>query len=90
MSDFIIQLQLDLSIDTQPRKTEAALDRATVLQLRTIGVDYVSTHYSRYWNEWEHRIIVTTARGHRHTLIKNDQGIAALLKEHQSSVSMGE
>jgi len=56
------------------------LDRATVLQLRTIGVAYVSTHWSRYWNEWEHRIIVTTARGHQHTLIKNDQGIAALLE----------
>lgn len=56
-------------------------DRTTVLQLRTVGVEYLSTHWSNYWREWEHHVIVTTARGHRHTLIKNDQGIAALLEE---------
>jgi hypothetical protein len=58
---------------------DPTLDKATVLQLRTIGVDYLSTHWSSYWNAWEHRIIVTTERGHRHMLMKNDQGIAALM-----------
>jgi hypothetical protein len=72
---------------TIPAALDPTLDKATVLQLRTIGVEYLSTHYSRYWREWEHRIVVTTERGHRHTLIKNDQGIAALLGQ---SLSHGE
>jgi hypothetical protein len=58
---------------------DPSLDKATVLQLRTIGVEYLSTHWSSYWQEWQHHIVVTTPRGHRHTLIKNDHGIAALL-----------
>jgi hypothetical protein len=59
---------------------DPSLDKATVLQLRTIGVEYLSTHWSSYWQEWQHRIVVTTERGHRRTLVKNDQGIAALLE----------
>lgn len=65
---------------TIPSDLNPALDKATVLRLRTIGVEYISTHYSSYWKEWQHRIVVTTTSGrHRHTLTKNDQGIAALL-----------
>jgi hypothetical protein len=62
-----------------PAALDPALDKATVLRLRTIGVEYVSTHWSTYWNEWQHHIVITTKRGHRHTLIKNDHGVAALL-----------
>lgn len=71
---------------TIPATLDPTLDKATVLRLRTSGVQYVSTHWSRYWNEWEHRIIITTERGHRHTLIKNDQGIAALLVVTNSEI----
>jgi hypothetical protein len=61
-------------------KLDPTLDQATVRQLKTIGVEYLSTHWSSYWQEWQHRIVVTTVSGrHRHTLTKNDQGIAALL-----------
>ena len=66
---------------TIPAALDPTPSKATVLQLRTCGVEYVSTHYSHYWGEWQHRVIVTTARGYRHPLIKNGQGIAALLKE---------
>jgi hypothetical protein len=83
VSKLIIQLQLDLNIGTQLQTLSPTLDKATVLQLRTIGVTYLSTHWSSYWKEWEHRIIVTTERGHQHTLTKNDQGIAALLRKQQ-------
>ena len=68
---------------TIPATLDPTLDKATVLHLRTIGVEYVSTHWSAYWGEWQHRIVVTTARGHAHPLIKNDQGIAALLEKAQ-------
>lgn len=61
---------------------DPSLDQATVRQLRTIGVEYLSTHWSSYHQEWQHRIVVTTASGrHRHTLTKNDRGIAALLEK---------
>lgn len=63
-----------------PSDLNPALDKMTVLRLRTMGVEYLSTHWSSYWKEWQHHIVVTTERGHRHQLVKNDQGIAALLK----------
>lgn len=66
-----------------PATLDPSLDRATVLQLRTCGVEYLSTHWSSYWQEWQHRVIVTTERDHRHTLIKNDQGVMALLEKQQ-------
>lgn len=70
------QRKTQISVELAP-----ALDKATVRVLRTIGVKYLSTHWSGYWQEWQHRIVITTERGHRHTLTKNDQGIAALLEK---------
>ena len=72
-----------------PAPLNPAPSVAVVLQLRTIGVEYRSTHYSIYWKEWQHHIVITTERGHQRTLIKNDQGIAALLERGAAGVMDG-
>jgi hypothetical protein len=56
------------------------LDKATVLKLRTIGVEYLSTHWSSFFQEWVHHVMVSTPSS-RHMVIKTDEGIAALLRE---------
>lgn len=68
-------------MSTIPAALDPTLDKETVLKLRTIGVEYLSTHWSSYWQEWEHHVLVSTPSS-RHVVVKNDQGIRALLEQH--------
>lgn len=65
-----------------PPALDPSLDTETVRQLRTIGVEYLGTHWSSYWQEWLHHVELATPSGrHRHVLTKTDEGIAALLAQ---------
>ena len=65
---------------THNSSTNPDLDKATVLKLRTIGVEYLGTHWHARWQLWVHHVMVSTPSS-RHMVIKTDEGIAALLRE---------
>jgi hypothetical protein len=76
------QLPLPLEADVVPHTTGPALDRRVIEALRNINVEYLWTSWSHYYQEWHHHLVVST-RASRHIVIKTDEGVAALLREHK-------
>lgn len=76
----MIQLTFALDILAGAPIPLPSLDPATVRALKQRGVHYQRTTWSAHFQEWQHHVLVCP-RHEQHELVKNDEGIAALLAE---------